>query len=100
MPRVQKMDPRYSIAVVREVRLMVNSTHPTCGECAYSVTCRSEKGIDRSKRPPDRHVGCVRTDDRDRNGHDRRDQTSARHVIVPTLPYALKPYMFLYHDAP
>ena len=75
------MDPHYHIFALREVRFMVNRPQPARGSRAGAATLRGDNGLDSPSRPPACCVGRILTGNHGRNDRDRRDQTSARHLV-------------------
>ena len=71
------MDPRYHVAALREVRLLVSGAQSAHGVCAGAATRRGEGGVQRTNRRPARRIDGVRTSDRGRSGRGLCDQVTA-----------------------
>ena len=71
------MDPRYHVAVCREVRLLVSGIQSAHGARAGAAARRGKGGIQRPNRRLARRVGGVRTSDRGCSSSVRCDQLSA-----------------------
>ena len=73
------MDPRYHVAALREVRLLVSGAQSAHGVRVGAATRCGEGGVQRSNRRPARRDGGVRTSDRGLSGRGRCDLASAHH---------------------
>ena len=73
------MDPRYHIAVFREVRLLMSGAQSARGVRTGAEACRGSPASRDLTGIQIALLGGVRTGDRVRSGHDCRDQGSAHH---------------------
>ena len=71
------MDPRYHVADLREVRLLVSGAQSSHGVSAGAATHRGEGCVQRHNRRPARRVSGIRIGDRGRSGLGRCGQASA-----------------------
>ena len=78
IPQEKKIDPRYHVAALRHVRMLVNGAQSARDSCASAATRRGDMGVQRPSRRPARRVDGVRTGDCGRNGRGRCDQSSVR----------------------
>ena len=73
------MDPRYHVAALRELCLLVSGAQSAHGVRAGAAAHLGEEDVQRPNRRSVRRIGGVRTSQRGHSSRDRCDQASAHH---------------------